>query len=146
MGCGPWTERIMTPPATALPVELLPAFLGVIAEQIPLHNAGLRIIAVSSTQRNAKLPDVPTFAEQGLQIQDIPAWSGIFAPGKMSPEVLQSLYETIARAAQTPAFRNYSRDLGGEVEAMPPAPFKTYVTSEIERYRRVLPPLGIELN
>lgn len=113
----------------------------------PAIRAGqLRSLGISGNKRSILLPDVATFAEQGLQVQDIPAWSGIFAPGKMAPDVLQALYETIAKAAQTPAFKNYSRENGGEVEAMPPAPFKTFVTSEIERYRRVLPPLGIELN
>ena len=64
----------------------------------------------------------------------------------MPPDVLQSLYETITKAAQTTSMRNYIRDSGGEVEALPPEPFKAFVTSEIERYRRLLPPLGIELN
>lgn len=113
----------------------------------PAIRAGqLRSLGISGNKRSILLPDVATFAEQGLQVQDIPAWSGIFAPGKMAPEVLQTLYETIARAARTPTFSNYSRDLGGDVEAMPPAPFRVFVTSEIERYRRVLPAMGIELN
>jgi hypothetical protein len=37
------------------------------------------------------------------------------------------------------------RDSGGETEALAPEAFRAYVASEIERYRRILPPLGIEL-
>jgi tripartite-type tricarboxylate transporter receptor subunit TctC len=111
-----------------------------------IRSGQLRGLGISGNKRSILLPDVPTFAEQGLQVQDIPAWSGIFAPAKMSPEVLRSLYETLAKAAHTPSVKNFSRDNGSEVEAMPPEPFKAFVTSEIERYRRVLPPLGIELN
>lgn len=113
----------------------------------PAIRAGqLRSLGISGSQRSILLPNVPTFAEQGLQVQDIPAWSGLFAPAKMPPDVLQTLYDTISRGAQSPAFKTYSRELGGEVELMPPAPFAAYVRSEVERYRRVLPPLGIELN
>jgi tripartite-type tricarboxylate transporter receptor subunit TctC len=106
----------------------------------------LRGLGISGSKRSTLLPDVPTFTEQGLKVQDIPAWSGIFAPPVMPPDVLQSLYEIIAKAARTPAVMNFSRDNASEVELMPPEPFKAYVKSEIERYRRVLPPLGIELN
>ena len=122
------------------------AFLSPAVASAQIRAGLLRGLGISGLKRSTLLPDLPTFAELGLQVQDIPAWSGFFAPAKMPADVLQSLYEIIAKAAQTPSVMNYMRDNGGEVEALPPAPFKAFVASEIERYRRVLPPLGIELN
>ena len=105
----------------------------------------LRALGISGTVRSRLLPDVPTFTELGLKIQDIPAWSGIFGPARMPPDVVAATYETIAKAAKSPLLINFMHENGDEPEAFPPGPFKAYVTSEIERYRKVLPPLGIQI-
>lgn len=105
----------------------------------------LRGLGISGPKRSALLPDTPTFAEAGLQVEDIPAWSGVWGPARMAPDTVRSVYEKFAKAAQTPLLGNFIRDNGGEPVAMPPEPFAAYVTSEIERYRKVLPPLGIQL-
>jgi tripartite-type tricarboxylate transporter receptor subunit TctC len=113
----------------------------------PQIRAGqLRALGISGTTRSPLLPDVPTFAEAGLKVQDIPAWSGVWGPAKMPPAVVQSLYDTMAKASRTPAMLKYNQDTGSEPDAMPPDAFKAYVTSEIERYKKLLPPLGIEIS
>lgn len=122
------------------------AFLSpsVAAQQI---RAGqLRGLGISGNTRSSLLPDVPTFAELGLKVQDIPAWSGVWGPAKMPPGVVESLYETFAKAAQTPSLKKFMEENGGEPDSMPPEPFKAYVTNEIERYRRLLPPLNIQVS
>ena len=78
-------------------------------------------------------------------MRDIPGWTGIWAPAKLPPEVLAALYEKFQKAAQTPLLSHYVRENGGDLVVMPPEPFKAYVTSEIERFRKQLPPLGIQL-
>ncbi|HZF82573.1 MAG TPA: tripartite tricarboxylate transporter substrate binding protein [Burkholderiaceae bacterium] len=113
----------------------------------PQIRAGqLRALGISGPTRSPMLPDVPTFAELGLKVQDIPAWSGIFGPPRMSPEVVRSLYDTLARAAQTQPVKDFVRENGGEVAVTPPEQFGPYVVGEIERYRKVLPPLGIQMS
>lgn len=106
----------------------------------------LRALGISGTMRSPLLPDVPTFAEAGLKVQDIPAWSGVWGPANMPPAVVQSVYALLAKASRAPSMLQYSRDTGSEPDAMPPDAFKAYVTREIERYRTLLPPLGIEAN
>lgn len=121
------------------------AFLSPAVAAPGIRSGQVRGLGISGPRRSPMLPDVATFEELGLKVQDIPAWSGVFAPPKMAPDVLQALYDTIRKGAELPSFKAYTRDNGGDVELQPPAPFKAYVTSEIERYRRVLPPLGIQL-
>ena len=114
-----------------------------VAQQI---RAGqMRGLGISGPTRSTLLPDTPTFAEAGFQVEDIPAWAGVWGPAKMPPDVLRATYEKFATAAKTPLLANFIRENGGDPVAMPPEPFKVYVTSEIERYRKVLPPLGIQL-
>ena len=114
-----------------------------VAQQI---RAGqLRGLGISGPTRSTLLPDTPTFAEAGLQVEDIPAWSGVWGPAKLTPETVRAVYDKFVKAGQTPLLSNFTRENGGELVLVPPDAFKTYVTSEIERYRKVLPPLGIQL-
>jgi len=121
------------------------AFIGpaTVAQQI--RSGQLRGLGISGPTRSKLLPDVPTFAEAGLQVQDIPGWTGVWGPAKMPPDVVAAVYEKFANAAQTPLLSNYTRENGGELVAMPPGPFNAYVVSEIERFRKLLPPLGIQI-
>ena len=48
--------------------------------------------------------------------------------------------------AREKLFEAYARDNGSEVACTPPTEFKAYVIREIERYRHVLPPLGIQMD
>jgi len=105
----------------------------------------LRALGVSSAQRIPLLPDVPTFGEFGIEA-DIPGWSGFWGPAKLSPALVESLFRTLSKGAREKTFEIYARDNGSEVVCLPPAEFSAYVASEIERYRRVLPPLGIQVD
>jgi tripartite-type tricarboxylate transporter receptor subunit TctC len=121
------------------------AFLApsVAAQQI--RGGQLRALGISGAARSSLLPNVRTFAELDFKVQDIPAWSGVWGPAKMPPEVVKALYATFAKAAQTPEMIKYMRDNGAEPDTMPPEAFAAYATSEIERYRKLLSPLGIEM-
>lgn len=121
------------------------AFLSPSIASQQIRSGQLRALGISGDVRSSLLPETPTFAESGFTVQDIPAWSGMWGPARMAPAVLQPLYAMLAKVAKSPAMEKYMRDNGGEADALPPPAFKAYVDSEIERYRRILPPLGIEL-
>jgi hypothetical protein len=46
----------------------------------------------------------------------------------------------------SPSFETFTSDNGAEIVGLPPAEFAAYVASEIERYRKVLPPLVIQID
>lgn len=110
-----------------------------------LQAGKLRALGVSSAGRLPLLPDVPTFAEFGIEA-DVPGWSGFWGPPRMLPAIVDSLFQVLSKGAHATSFEAYARDNGSEVVCLPPAEFKAYVASEIERYRRVLPPLGIQMD
>jgi tripartite-type tricarboxylate transporter receptor subunit TctC len=113
---------------------------------MPYLKAGkLRALGASSAERIALLPDVPTFGEFGIEA-DIPGWSGFWGPARLPPLLVDSLFQTLSKGAREKSFEAFSRDNGSEVVCLPPAEFRAYVVSEIERYRRVLPPLGIQVD
>jgi tripartite-type tricarboxylate transporter receptor subunit TctC len=110
-----------------------------------LQAGKLRALGISSARRIPQLPDTPTFGEYGIEA-DIPAWSGFWGPPKLPMATVESLYRSIMKAAREKSFETYTRDNGGEIVGMPPAEFQAYVASEIERYKKVLPPLGIQVD
>jgi len=60
--------------------------------------------------------------------------------------MVDQLFHSILKAAHEKSFETYSHDNGSEVVGLPPAEFAAYVASEIDRYKKVLPPLGIQID
>jgi tripartite-type tricarboxylate transporter receptor subunit TctC len=113
---------------------------------MPYLQAGkLRMLGISSAKRMPQQPNVPTFGELGIEA-DIPGWSGFWGPPKLLAPVVDQLYRSILKAAHEKSFETYSRDNGSEIVGLPPAAFAAYIASEIERYKKVLPPLGIQID
>lgn len=102
-------------------------------------------IGTLEVSRSKQMPDVPTFGEYGIQA-DIPGWSGFWGPPKLPPDVVDTLYKNLLKTAHERSFETFTTDNGGEIVGLPPAEFAAYVASEIERYRKVLPPLGIQID
>ena len=72
------------------------------AEFAEYHKAGkLRILALSGAQRNPNFPDVPTFKEQGINI-DALAWFGVFGPPNMPKATVDKLNASLQAALKAP--------------------------------------------
>lgn len=121
-------------------------FLAPVSVQNWISGKQMRALGLSGNVRSPIIPDTPTFAELGLNVPDIPAWSGIWGPKDMSEAAVDSLYAIFVKLGQDPKYRQYVKESGGVVEMMPPREFKAYLDSEIDRFRKILPPLGIQMN
>jgi tripartite-type tricarboxylate transporter receptor subunit TctC len=73
---------------------------------LPPVKAGLlRPLGISSAERVADLPDLPTIAESGFPDYHVSVWYGIAAPVKMPPDAMQTITASINRALNDEAFR-----------------------------------------
>lgn len=71
----------------------LPSSFNVVSEAVPfVGNDKLRTLAVSSPQRIAQMPNVPTFSEQGMAEMTSQEWVGLLAPKGTDPKVLARLH------------------------------------------------------
>jgi len=80
-----------------------------------VHAGKVRALAVTSPQRNAALPDVPTFAEsgiEGLKGFDVGGWYGIYGPKGMSPELVARLNKAVNAALAQPDLKKRYKELG----------------------------------
>jgi len=98
------------------------AGMGSIPDFIENHKAGkLRVVAVLGGQRQAVLPDVPTFSELGLTgLEDVPYY-GIFAPSGTPSAFIESFSQAMAKVLQQPDVREHLTKLGLTVQHMSPA-------------------------
>jgi tripartite-type tricarboxylate transporter receptor subunit TctC len=72
-------------------------------------------IAVTSAQRSAANPQLPTIAEGGVKGYDLSAWYGLFAPAKTPPEIIEKLYAATAKVMADPELKKKFLTQGDEV-------------------------------
>ena len=79
------------------------------------HAGKVRPLAVTSPQRNASLPDVPTLAEsgiEGLKGFDVGGWYGVYGPKGMAPELVAKLNKAVNAALAQPDLKKRYKELG----------------------------------
>jgi len=106
---------------------------------LPYIKAGkLKALAVSSAQRNAAYPSVPTFVEAGYADVVAMSWGGVAAPKGTPPQVVEKLRAVVQTALQRPEIRASLEADGWVVPHMTPAEFDTFVRSDSARMLRII--------
>ena len=96
----------------------------------------LRGLAVTSAKRMPLLPDIPTMAEQGVDLR-ITLWSGLLAPAGTPPAIIQKLQTEVARIVKLPDVRERMQQLGIEPEGSTPEAFARVIATEIPLWMAV---------
>ncbi|MDT4827292.1 hypothetical protein FQZ97_606330 [compost metagenome] len=107
---------------------------------LALVKAGrLKALAVSTPERVASLPDVPTVAEQGFPGFDMGAWLGLIAPAGIAPPIQEKLAAEVNAVLADPAVRDKLADLGAQVRTTAtPAEFGALMKTEYESWGKVV--------
>ena len=119
------------------------SFGAVSTAQPHMRGGRLRALGVTTLKRLSAIPEVPTFAEQGLPGFEVVQWYGVFAPAGLPPPILRKTNETLVRALGTAEFREQFNGQGVELMQSTPAAFATYVRVELARWTKVLKEMGI---
>ncbi|HTD91547.1 MAG TPA: tripartite tricarboxylate transporter substrate binding protein [Burkholderiales bacterium] len=119
------------------------SFGAVSTAQPHLRGGRLRALGVTTLKRLSAIPEVPTFAEQGLPGFEVVQWYGVFAPAGLPPPILRKANETLVRALGMPEFREQFNGHGVELMQSTPTAFAGYVKSELARWTKVLKEMGI---
>jgi tripartite-type tricarboxylate transporter receptor subunit TctC len=98
---------------------------------------GMAPIAVSSRDRAAMVPDVPSFIEGGFDIE-ITAWYGLFGPRGMAPAPTESLNANLNAILEMPDVRARMMGMGIAPAGGTQAAFAALVRAESERYGRLV--------
>ncbi|MBB5695772.1 Bug family tripartite tricarboxylate transporter substrate binding protein [Muricoccus pecuniae] len=111
----------------------------------PLATAGqARALAVSSAQRSAVMPDVPTVAEAGFPDATFSVWQGLLAPAGTPQPIIERLQAEVAAVLAEGSLGARLVELGAErIIASTPTEAGAYVDAEMERWERVLRDAGV---
>lgn len=114
---------------------------------LPQIKAGrLRAIAVTSEQRAAALPDVPTIAQAGMPGYAATSWFGLLAPARTPPEIIARVNREVTRILESPATRAQIVEMGADPHPEPAAQFEAFITRETTKWAAVVKGSGARMD
>ncbi|HEY5608324.1 MAG TPA: tripartite tricarboxylate transporter substrate binding protein [Alphaproteobacteria bacterium] len=102
-----------------------------------IKNGQVRGLAVSSPQRMAAFPNLPTMAEQGFKDLDVELWAGMFAPAGTPAPIIQKLEAELIRVATLPDVKERLRSHEVEPVGSTGPEFARRIASETARYTAI---------
>jgi putative tricarboxylic transport membrane protein len=119
------------------------AGLSGVAEIKPYIESGdVRALAVSSPQRLASLPDVPTLIEKGIDVE-VENWRGVAAPAGLNPDQLAAVTRMIRQMTETEEWRSLLEERGWEAAYLDGSAFVDFVGTDVEQTRQTLREIGL---
>src|SRR3954469_11763549 len=113
----------------------------------PVKSGLLRPLGVSSAQRSADLPDVPTIAESGYPDYVVSVWYGIAAPARLPEDIAQKISASLDRALNDDAFRASLEKIGFPVfRPRSRAAIAEFIDADRERWSKVIKTQNITLD
>jgi tripartite-type tricarboxylate transporter receptor subunit TctC len=110
-----------------------------LASSMQHHQAGkLRILAVADEQRTSVLPDVPTFAELGLQGMNAVTWFAVMAPPGTPDALVRVSYQPLADALRLPDVRKQFSAQGAQARGWSPEETARFVRAESDKWGRLV--------
>jgi len=116
-----------------------------LALALPLiHASQVRALLVSTPERAADLPDVPTPREVGLKNAESEIWFGVFMPGKTPRSIIEKFHAAGIKVLNDPAMQDSLKKLGVEARPMTPKQMDDLVMRETAANMEVIKAAGIK--
>lgn len=108
-----------------------------------IETGKIRPLAVTSANRLAELPDVPTMTEAGVPGYVVTSWNSLYGPKDMPDRAVDALGHAATQILDDPAVKARFKEVGFDARAVPPNELDQRMRSEIERWARVISDAGI---
>ncbi|HSV44653.1 MAG TPA: tripartite tricarboxylate transporter substrate binding protein [Ramlibacter sp.] len=123
-------------------VDLISGQIQIYFETMPsavqhIRNGNVRALALTSKERSAHLPGIPTIAESGVAAYDASSWYGLFAPAATPPAVVARLNQAVNSAFRDATFMASWKALGAEPGGGSPQELANLLGSEVDRWAKV---------
>jgi tripartite-type tricarboxylate transporter receptor subunit TctC len=138
-GSGPAGQDLIAGTVQAM-FDSVPASAGAV------RDGRLRALGVTTRNRIAPFPDLPTIAEAGVPGYEISTWYGIWAPARTPPAIIARLQQAVATAARNPETRARFDALGAEPVADSPEDYARFVRAEYDRWGKLVRDARIKLD
>jgi tripartite-type tricarboxylate transporter receptor subunit TctC len=124
--------------------EISLAFETMLALQSHVRSGTLRALAITSPQRSATMPEIPTTAEAGFPSLVADNSYALFAPAGTPVPVLTRLHDATVAALVLPEVREKLSEQGAEVVGNSPAELAAYVSAEIPKWAALARQAGVK--
>ena len=137
-GTAPAMTDVMGGHASAL-IDALPS-------SYPQVKGGkLKALAVTSPQRIAFLPNVPTVAESGLPGFDMVSWYGLWGPAALPKELGRRLSAEVAKAVRSQLASERLGEQGFDALGSTPEEFAAFLEQELVKYTRIVKQANVKV-
>jgi tripartite-type tricarboxylate transporter receptor subunit TctC len=109
----------------------------------------LTALAVTSAQRSAALPDVPTVEQAGgpaLKGFEASSWFGLLAPAGTPPEIVNRIQQEVAKAIKTPDVSEKLLAQGAIPSGNTPQQFAALINAELKKWAPVVKASGAKVD
>ena len=109
-----------------------------------MKSGRLRALAVTSKQRAAAAPEIPTVAESGYPKYEFSLWNGLLVPAKTPREIVVAVRNAAALALNAPELRSRMSAMSVTPMAGSPEDFSAFLKSEVEAIAAVVRRLNLK--
>ena len=132
------------PALTALMTGEVKSGFFVLADGLAQARAGkARLLATAGAQRAASAPEVPTFREQGYNLE-ASAWYALFVPAKTPKNVIDRTAKAAIEAVQAPDMKKRLEDMGLEPTGYGPVELARILKADYDKWGPVIRASGFK--
>lgn len=114
---------------------------------LPQYRAGkVRLLGVTTRNRVAVIPEVPTIGESGLAGFNSTIWFGFFGPKGLDPKISKKINEAVKVALETPAIRQRLIEAGNSPRIETVEQFRTTVKADRQKWAGVVKSVGASID
>jgi tripartite-type tricarboxylate transporter receptor subunit TctC len=121
-------------------------FTGISSARAPIEAGRLKALAITGNERNAAMPDVPTFAQAGLKGVDSSSQWTVLGPVGMPADVTKKLNAAFNQAMKDPAIQKRVADLGYTVAGGSADQATKLIADEIAKWKKIITAAKININ
>jgi len=122
----------------------LPAMFALFGDALAqAQNGAIRLLAVSSEQRSAQAPDVPTIAESGFPGFKTTSWWGLMAPARTPKVIVDRIAAEVSKTIKDPKIVEQLTAFGVDPLGSGPAEFADMVHADIELWAQAVEFAGL---
>jgi tripartite-type tricarboxylate transporter receptor subunit TctC len=105
----------------------------------------VKILAITTAQRSALMPGIPTLKEAGIDVE-ADAWNGLIAPAKTPARIVAAVHAAVVEALNSPEIRE--KFAAQIMEPLPTTPeeFRARIDADIARWKPVIAAANIKIN
>jgi tripartite-type tricarboxylate transporter receptor subunit TctC len=110
-----------------------------------MKSGRLRVLGVTTLQRDPAIPDVPTVAEAGVPGYQAAEWGGIVVRAGTPAAIVARLNQEIVKSLKSPDIAQRFAAVGAQAVGSTPEGFAEHIRRERETWAKVIAAAGIKI-